>query len=253
MPGDRVFLVRQNWKPRRGVGATARRPRSDASSSPTSSQRSRPGSSPSWRPAGTRARRPRRTGRPRTSRARSARRSDAHPACARLRRPAARPHGGDGLAADARARGDARRRPRARRPRAARPARCVDPARRQLRRRVGIRPPERRSPRAALHAVTDLGNIQIVVGLALAARRRRRSPPPEPLVVPLPARRARRHGGLDARRQGSRRAAPADAQPGRRDARAVVPERPFGDRGGVLRRGGADHRPSPAAAARAIS
>ena len=36
----------------------------------------------------------------------------------------------------------------------------------------------------------------------------------------------------------------ADAHPGSRNPRAVVPERPFGDRGSVLCRGGSDHRPS---------
>ena len=85
------------------------------------------------------------------------------------------------------------------------------------------------------------------------ARRRRLPSPPQPVVVPLPPGRARRDGGLDARRQGSRRTASADAQPGSRDARALVPERPLGDRRRVLRRGGTDHRPSPAAAAGASS
>ena len=53
------------------------------------------------------------------------------------------------------------------------------------------------------------------------ARDRRRVPPPQPVVVSLPGHGPGRNGGEHARREGHRRASPPDAQPGRRDARAL--------------------------------
>ena len=104
-----------------------------------------------------------------------------------------------------------------------------------------------------LQVITDLGSIQIVVGLAVVLvlvdlyRHRNRWSFLFLLVV---------LAGMELVAAGVKdlvgRLRP-DARPGGGDARAVVPERPLGDRGGVLRRSGSGHRPLAAAAARGTS
>ena len=84
-----------------------------------------------------------------------------------------------------------------------------------------------------------------------ADRRLRAAPRAQPLARAVPARRPRGQQAHHDRHQGSRRPRPADAQPRRPDARPVVPERAFLDRGGVLRGARAHTRPrSPPPGAR---
>ena len=78
---------------------------------------------------------------------------------------------------------------------------------------------------SALNAVTNLGNIRIVVGLALVLvivelYRHRNRWPLLFLTTVLAG-----HGDLDARRQRSGRTPSTDAEPGGRVARPLVPER----------------------------
>ena len=133
----------------------------------------------------------------------------AAPGPARLRRPAARPLGHDRAPADARARGHARRRSRARRPR-----RRSSDALRSSSTSTTPSPPGATTTAAplstsGLNAITDLGNIKIVVVLAIvlvlvdALRRRNRWSFLFLLIV---------LAGMEAshaRRQGSRRVASA--------------------------------------------
>ena len=160
---------------------------------------------------------------------------------ARLPRPPARPLCHDRAAADAGVCDHIARDASARCARGARAPRRGDPARRQLRRGVGLRPPrsdvDERAPRRyqpRQHPHRRRARPR--------ARDRRAVPTPEPLVAALPDHGARGHGDLDARRQGSGRTPSTDAEPGCRIARPVVPERSLRYRSCVLRRGGARDR-----------
>ena len=115
-----------------------------------------------------------------------------------------------------------------------------------------------------LHALTDLGRLEIVVVLALALVAFAVIRVARPLVVSLSAHGARRHGGDHARSQGSRRPRRSDARPGGGIARPVVPEWTLLDVGRVLRRrcalmsgatshGGRDRSRSPASRSRSRS
>ena len=190
------------------------------------------------RPLPVHARAPRRG-----SRARRGRGGASAPRPARLLRPPTRPLGDDGAASDAGACDHSGRCLPARRPRGARAAGGGDPAPRQLRRRVGLRPPKLRLDERA-PGTDQSGQHPHRCRAGPAARGRRLLPLPEPLAVPLRAHRARGDGSVDARREGSGRTASTDAQPGRRVARPVVPERALRDRSRLLRCGGAGDRAS---------
>ena len=92
-----------------------------------------------------------------------------------------------------------------------------------------------------------------VAVLAAIARGGRDGAHPQPLGRAVPAPRRRRQRDPDHLDQAPRRPRPARAQPDRRDARAVVPERALVVVGGVLRGRGAAAGARPRAAARASS
>ena len=161
----------------------------------------------SSRLAGTRARRPR-PEQPAEEVARAVGEAvRPHPGLRAFPCPPARPHGDDRLAADAGAR-DA--------PSSARScsacSRCSCAASRRSSTSTtpslpGATTTEAPPRPARFRRFTNLGNIRIVVGLALVLVLVDLVPPPKPLVVPLPPDRARGHGDFDARRQGSCRTA----------------------------------------------
>ena len=77
-------------------------------------------------------------------------------------------------------------------------------------------------------------------------RRRRRPPHERTLGRPVPPRRVRRPGGAHVVGEGPRRARPTGLRSRGGGSRAVVPERPLRNLGGVLRRGCARARPAHA-------
>ena len=150
-------------------------------------------------------------------------------------RTAARPQRRHRLSADARTDVLARRRRSPGRPGLSRAQRPSPTARRQLRCRLGLR-----APHVVLHGrpARDHGPRKHPDRGRSRARARsdRLLPHPQPLVAAVPA---YGHGGDGAphpRRQGSGRESAAGARPRRREPRAFVSERPFGDVGRVLRR-----------------
>ena len=94
-----------------------------------------------------------------------------------------------------------------------------------------------------LTAISHVGEPKVVIALAalvaIAETIRTRSRWVIPFMALVVAGNGRDHDDG----QGARRPRPADAQPDRGDARAVVPERPFVLVGGVLRRHGAPGHP----------
>ena len=150
-----------------GRRASASRGAHDAFPRRPLSQRSSPASRRSS-PLGWYARSPATPARPGEG-GRARRRRGGTPASrpARVPRPPARPLCGDRAAADARARDHARRGAPARRARSPRPPRRGDPARRQLRRGLGLRPPKRHLDERAAGVSRTSATSGIVVGLAL--------------------------------------------------------------------------------------
>ena len=159
-----VCPSRKHRRPRYDTLASREPPR--CLSSPTFSQRSRPVSRRSLRPGGTPTPRPR----PRTrrgSRARRGRGGASAPRPARLLRPPARPLGDDGAASDAGACDHSGRRPSC-----SASSRCSCGGWRRSSTSTtpsprGATTTEAPTRRARLQALTNLGNIRIVVGLAL--------------------------------------------------------------------------------------
>ena len=97
------------------------------------------------------------------------------------------------------------------------------------RRRSGESTTPRSGRRDALQLVTELGGTSVVVAVLDLVAVRRVPPRPEQVGARLPRDRRRRRDPPREHGQGAPRPRASDVQPHRRDARAVVPERPLRD------------------------
>ena len=145
------------------------------------------------------------------------------------------PADSDGARPDPGARARDRRWARGRSPRVPHAVELHARLRRQPRRRMGGAPRDTVVDARDPARDRSRGNLvrDRLRGRRLRGRVRSRAEPVDSLLPPHGAPRRGRAGELD---QGAPPPGAADVQSDRRDARPLVPERPLGDRGGVLRR-----------------